>query len=977
MIDPTEIIIGNSGSGSAGSGTVNSGDGSGTLNLSVYSAFSGFSQITLQATRDITLAVGATWNLAQSTGQELPDCHLTLQAGRNIIFGNNAALVATADWAVDLVAGATFTTPTSVSPGAGSIYLGGGPTTKQNGSLQSERGDLRLFAGGDVLVGSGFIRTSAGGNIQITTASGDVNAGTKTQTYDYSRNGYQVSSLGSGGIATTAGGDVTITAGRDVLSSLATVGALGSQPGNVSIEAGQRIMGNYLVRNGEGHLVADNGSVGSASEPMNLSLVSGGWTVESLKADIFLNEIRNPNGIFNNNTIRGLFNGQSIDASRQIAHLFDYAPDASLTLRAANSVQLTGANLPRPNDGLPPIYPPQLDIRAGAGGIVLGNEIQMYPSALGSLKLTTTGGGSLQSLGNSFYQLVMSDSSDPRYTTFASGHATSPLHLNDPLPVQVDISGEVRNLFLRVPKRANINIGGNAYNFAFEGQNLHPDDQTAIAIGGELGNRTRLTSVPLSEAPDFTIFDPLYTMNQSLGARLSYDPATGLITAQNKLTVADRDFLLNPTIRQYDIFNNLIVDDLGQPVTVPAVFTKNSAPIQALYNNSQDIPTSALAYQGFQLGGQGTFKFSAHDMDLGISQGIRAVADKLNPNLAAIADPAAPAGAHIDMTLEGDLNMTSSQIGSFGGGGISIKAGGNLNIGSQTQFSSDDVPKGIYTTSGGDIAVDAQGDINVNGSRIATFDGGNLTIRSTGGDVNAGAGGLGVIVFSRTLTDPVSGERSSVLYHIGISGIAATSFPDSGRVCGDILIEAARDILANFGGIRQAAFLGGLSAGAKIVLTAGRNIQAGLSGVVGENIKLDAQGDIEGLVVARENLSITSVQNVNVLAVAGAGASVSAGGDVGGRIASSGASSVDSKTVSADVITHSANVSGDSSKASVGVQATAPARVEKVADASESIAKATSVGTKNEEEDLNKKNTRPAPKLIRTIGRVTVILPTT
>jgi len=120
-LDPDYIILG----GSAGS----SAD---TLYLNVNSAFTGLSQITLQAKYDITLAKGTVWNLSGSTLQG--SGQLTLQAGRNIIFDSDAsgnsstAITDAGNWSVTLQAGYDFVNQ-SGTYGQGSIYLGGAPGT--------------------------------------------------------------------------------------------------------------------------------------------------------------------------------------------------------------------------------------------------------------------------------------------------------------------------------------------------------------------------------------------------------------------------------------------------------------------------------------------------------------------------------------------------------------------------------------------------------------------------------------------------------------------------------------------------------------------------------------------------------------------------------------------------------------------------------------------------------------------------------
>ena len=99
--------------------------------------------------------------------------------------------------------------------------------------------------------------------------------------------------------------------------------------------------------------------------------------------------------------------------------------------------------------------------------------------------------------------------------------------------------------------------------------------------------------------------------------------------------------------------------------------------------------------------------------------------------------------------------MISSQIATFNGGDITINAGGAVNVGSQQQFTSDDTPKGIYSAHGGNVSVTAFGNIEVNGSRIASYDGGDVFVESKTGFVDAGAGAKGFFFVPRT--DPNTG----------------------------------------------------------------------------------------------------------------------------------------------------------------------------------------------------------------------------
>lgn len=955
--DPLDVILSNGGEGAAPGGNVDVGSSPDRLELNVNSAFTGFSRITIQASRDILLADATIWNLEGSTGISDPGSLLTMQAGRDILFGNNARLVGGQGWSVELAAGADFVTSHSVKPGVGGIYLNGRSGGVGNGSLETSDGDIRLFAGNEVEVGSGFIRTVAGGNLGITAVAGGVNAGTKADWYQFTRNGPVLSQNGLGGLATANGGNLSVEAGGDIVSFVPVSGAFGA--GDVSLKAGGRILGKYLVRNGAGRMEAGT-DIGDAPSPVTLALVAGGWDVFA-KRNLYLNEVFNPNGALNANRLT---------TGERVKFQFDYAPDASVKLGAGNSVLLLGSSLARTaeNRDLLPIYPPRLEINAGAGGIVLGNELILFPSAQGSLAMTTTDGGSLRSATPGFYQIVMSDSGDPNYKTFATGHAAKPLHLDDPEPVKLAISGNIENLFLRLPKKADIEVGGNTLNFGFEGQNLSAADRTRIAIQGDFTSRNNRTVVTLNEAPDELALDPTLSANPGLIAKLHYDPATRQLTFIGKMTAAEREFLLHPRVQLLD--NNLIrqFDELGNPIYVPAVFTRDEAAIRDLFSATQDIPEAGLAYNGMQIGGPGSLVVSARNLELGITRGIRSVGPLLNNSLAAIS----AAGADLDIRLRGDLNITASQIASFNAGSIKVDAAGTLNIGSQEQFNSDDTPKGIFTTSGGNVTVLADQNINVNGSRIATYNGGNVTVQSRNGDVNAGEGGLGSVSIFRTEVDPVTGAVTVNSTTIPGSGILATALPGSPAQVGNIEVSAGRDILASKGGVIQLAFNDRGTAHSSVKLTAGRNIDASNSGVIGGNVSLAAEGDIKGLIIASENININAQQNVSVTAVAQGGVNISASGNVSGAVIGGSGVSVSGGSISAALVSQNVSTSGDASAASIGTPQVAAAKSDsKLADSGEKAATESKPRALEEDKDAKKRK----PALTRRTGRVTVILP--
>ena len=546
-IDPNFITLSRSGTGSAGGGTINSTDSPGaSLTLNVNSAFVGFSQILLQAVDDITLASGTAWNLNSSTGVSAPGSMLTLEAGRNIIFGNSSSITGGNGWSVRLAAGADFSTaPTAANPlpvvrGQGGIYLDGsadGSVSTGNGSIQTTSGNIQLIAGKEVLIGTGFVGTTASGSISITAESGNVDAGRGgthldgSTAYQWQRNGsytpFTSTTLSTiGGIDTLAGGSIDISAGGDIRSIGPTSGAYGvTQAANVNLTAGGSVLGRFQLADGTGQINAAL-DFGSASLPATMGLINGGWNVNAGR-DIILNEVLNPRGVFSSQALHPF--------------IFDYAPNDSVTLDGGRSVQLMGnapAHLADNVDRLP-IYPPILDITAGLGGVHLGNEVILYPSPEGSLNITTTDGGplyggapltandaaQLQPGALNFARLVVSDSSSTSYETFDAGHGAMPIHSDADGPaVQLNISGNVQNLYVQSPTEAIMNIGGNAQNFSYSGQNLGVNDVTRLNITGDFLTRSLQTSVAITGIPNASIFNPADTLESSLGAALSSIP---------------------------------------------------------------------------------------------------------------------------------------------------------------------------------------------------------------------------------------------------------------------------------------------------------------------------------------------------------------------------------------------------------------------------------------------------------------------
>ena len=997
FLDPANITLGTS----AANGAIN-----------VNSAFAGFSQILLQASGNIALNANTIWNLSSTTGNSLGQ--LALEAGGDIVFGNRSKILDANDWSVSLFAGVvgfSATAPTLQS-GIGNIYLNGGSGLSSSGSIQTSQGSILLEAGNSILTGKGYVATTGGGSIFAEALSGDITTGTAQSGtgntgYTFNNDTYNVSTS-YGGFGTYGGGNLTMLAGDSInpISGGAVFygvsGAFGSEPGNVTLTAGNQISGTYNLANGIGTMLAGvsvnggqvtvlnpAGSIGTPVLPVTLGLIGGSagaswnlWAADNIN----LLEVRNPNGVMQSD-------------AQTTSGLFDYAPNAAVNLWAGNGIALGSLNVSLsgngPNNGNTAVYAPALNLTAGSG-ITIYNSIVLFPSSAGSLSISD--GGDLFMAGDSSPSLVMSDSALTDYGDF-SGHAGTPLHLGDPNPVMIDVAGNIYNFNLVVPTFAQINVVGNAYNFGFSGQNLSPSQTTSInvgqtakanleqlgllnpstdgglVVGGDIlySDSFHEATVTLNDALPAELFDPALSGDAKVAGELSYNAATGQLTFNGQMTVADLAFLLNPTVAQLDANGNPVYDPNGNLVTVPVTLdAAQQTAVRILYSESQNP-------QGLALAGPGQFNVSARNIDLGVSAGI--TANFPDAPDAALVD-ISPYGGDISVTTSGNLDLTVSKIANGGlEGGIDLNVGvndgGELDVGGEATVLGDpNSPKGIFTTSGGNVTVNVGGDVNVDGSRIATYDGGNINITSQTGDVNAGAGGQGYVIFQALQLDLLTGQLDAFPATIPLSGILATTVFGSDAQLGNITIAAPNaapngNVNSSLGGVLQIAFNNADTRNNFIDVTAGNDINATGSGIIGYNVALRAVGDINGVVVGSQSVNINSSQNVDVTAVSGGNVDISASGNVSGTIVGGGDVNVSGDAIDASVRGGSISTSGDTADASLGIpQSNVTQENAPVAD------NATAVTSKTDDSDDNQKERKGNEvALAQKVSRVTLLLP--
>ncbi len=986
---------------------------------------------------------------------------------------------------VNLTAGGDVT---SVLPGVNGFFYDGGfynslPSgytdfgTAGSGAYGSQPGNVTIVAGGNVtghyLVANGYGRIYAGvamdsqDNPVIRTDS----QGKPVNEVDGRGNSILLDAQGHVFGRDANGNPILLDGSGDIVPTKNVV----IVPNGTSTDANGTMVNAYNLEftltdgTKEGKSVTavtafalESGSSGSAggSDLLNpnlaLSLINGGWNVAAAQ-NILLQEVRNPNGIFD------------YQGGASLNHYFDYSADGYVNLSAGNQIQLGASSsaLPRQtaNDGInvPVIYPSILNLTAGAGGVILDgdstfNQLILFPSPEGGLSIDTTQGGSLIStlpvigLTPQIFNLIVSDSGRKQYVSAPglplnalfglNDHASTPIHEGSATPITLNISGNMSLVLVGAPEAAQITVGGNMDNSRFQGMNLSASDVTSINVAGDINNRNAFTSAILDlsadsgeQAPDLSFLskavyntvDGKPVSAAALVASFFYNPTTQTLTYQNitGLSAASViNLLQNLTVQLYVNGVPQYEDPPGSKPTGPYNTIPTPDPNKASVLNAATARVLLDKYDqenvlnelpagvgppaggfGYVIGGGGKFDISSRNMDLGTTTGIQSLGVGLyqvgsSYPLAKLFDT----GADISVNTMGDLNMFSTSISSLNGGTIQVNVGvqveddGSLNVvnpAAQLNVGSKDFTvaalgaRGIFSTSSGAVSVYAGGNININGSRIASYDGGKVTVESFNGNLDAGTGGNGYLVVQK-----YSAKNGNVTYSqatIPGSGILATTFPNSSSPVGDILVETPNgNISANAGGIVElplndsdssdalvtllAGYESDPDTGMPVLVSADRDINVSGSGVIAQNAVLKASGSVNGLIFAAGNIDVSAQQNVNVTALAQGTASVDAGGKISGTIIGVGGISASSSSGSIDAsLLSSGTISGETSGQSGFTQGTT-ANAASAAASNESATQNAAITTTSDDTSDEKKNKKPVA-LAQKVGRVTVLLP--
>ncbi|MGA2225297.1 MAG: filamentous hemagglutinin family protein, partial [Syntrophobacteraceae bacterium] len=706
----------------------------------------------------------------------------------------------------------------------------GGALDIEGGAIQSATGNITIKTLGDLELGYGgqglgTIRTvglptagalnyweySGGGNIFLDVSGqvkGSVNISLQTGDWDHNYGSSplvvqwgpsfitQTGQEPTQGLVTLGGGNLTVHSGGDFYCQ---AGAFGSgnpntplSGGNLTIYSGGSISGRFLVKSGYGELNA-MGNFGDTNQAnAGYDVLEAFDTVYKVTAQgsIGIGAIVNP-------TITRSWVGRQWDLT--------YAWDPSLgPITSATLHAVTGDVLYFNESSCDPgagqalsVAPPYLSIQAGRN-ISINGSIALPPSPAGNLLLSAGGNITGYEATTSIYvsdeyplevygsHRLFNVQNLLNFEWATSHDGPSPVHLNDPNPIVISAGGNIDDVDLYLSKFARISAGGNISNIDYVGMNTNSGNISSIYAGGDI----QMSSTSTGGITGMQQWGPGWFIVQA-GGSIDLGATQGIQSIGNGI---------DPILGTNGC-NLVVLSGYGQALET------------AIQNMDPD--TSSQTFTGgiasfFDQLQQAGVQYSTLQAE-GNGAEAQQVVSKARKTFIASLNTGKTGGA-------GNIEMTSSQICALGGqANIYMMAAGTTDVGKSNFLSANQSNTGIYTASGGSINMFSVGDVNVNEARVMTFLGGDITIWSDKGSINAGRGSKSAVSASppHTAINPSTGSLITVFQPPSVgSGIRTLTYspgpgeaePPEGNI---YLFAPSGDIDAGEAGIAGAkVFLG-------------------------------------------------------------------------------------------------------------------------------------------------------------------------
>ncbi len=656
-------------------------------------------------------------------------------------------------------------------------------TLFQKAEFPTQGGNISLHAGANIngiatgqkisdwLVRSGTLTennraTLWGINISGDRSSqtGDIPAAKGIRTFNQN-----VGALGGGNVTVDAGGDITNlsvmipTTGKPLGTVSETPNqwlqnsALINGGGNLALTAGNNITGGeYFTGKGTASLTA-GGSIANAANGLGsiFELSDSQVTVQARK-DLNIGATYNPTLLKQTQVVGGE------------SRFFTYGADSAINF-SSTAGNIVFQNNVNPNFEYS-VYPGAVKATAWSGDININKSMALYPSAHGQLQLLANSNIKSAATAGQTVSINVSDA-DPALLpnpSSAAGslegsiqdglirarerldpftpisnivHALVPTHLgSDAKTMVIANKGDIgfapgSQVTFFVPNASEFIAGRDIKNLSLSGQNLSVSDTTRILAGRDIVYNTQINA-------DGVVF--------------SNDNQVQLGGAGQLQIFAGRNINLGASAGVQTIGNifNPVLDSTGASISLAAGLS-DTVDIVGFIKKYETDPKYKEQLQALK-------QLNDEDKAKKLDVLLKVLFEEIKQSASSAA--AAPEAKRSKLyqrgfdaiqalfpgkKYAGDLSFVFSQIKTLDGGDINLVApGGKIDVGLAGQLGgirkkTDQL--GVVVQQQGNLNSYSQGDFNVNQSRVFTLGGGDITVWSSKGSIDAGKGAKSAI----------------------------------------------------------------------------------------------------------------------------------------------------------------------------------------------------------------------------------------
>ena len=658
------------------------------------------------------------------------------------------------------------------------LWRVGSPNSKPSPTSTAWTVNFGFFEQGVGALGGGNLSVTAGRDIN------DLSASVPTV-------GQQVGSAAPGGsdVRIINTGDITLRAGNNVAGGTVYEGA-----GSAVVVAGNQITqsatvsGLYpMVLLGDATVTLSAGSGATLAGVANPTLLPQGVAQSANTGANF--------SYFSTYGANSSVTLQTVAGTAELVN--DISPNGALVTQYSTlAFASSGNNNDQSGFSALRIYPGTLSVQSMRGGANVDDTLTLYPEANGNLSLlayTNINLGSAASAAGSF-EIIESNAdtsllptvANPQGTyqsvsdqlnsiinvdtlfSFLPPNAPTPVHLGGSTPDStvsriVALTGDVSaqtsqpsQITFAAPAR--IIAGRDVDNLVVDFTNLESQDISAVVAGRDISySFPRSFSGQIFSTPSYIDVDGPGTLEIMAGRSVNLGTSSGVTSRGNLVDTGLPNGGANVTVES----------GVGDPSTL-----NYSAFITDYLVNSSAYASNLVAFMQPMLGGSPSQAqaLSAFESLPSIEQAPLIDQIFFNELLQSGTNAANPGALHNNFTqgftainalfpggapnlaqnqtnpYTGDISLYFSRVYTLDGGNVNFLApGGLINVGLATLPATFGITKspsdlGVVAQSTGSINSYSYGDFEVNESRVFAADGGNITIWSTQGNIDAGRG---------------------------------------------------------------------------------------------------------------------------------------------------------------------------------------------------------------------------------------------